>query len=70
MEHRPNHSMDKEVSVVANAKFTVEAALMETSPVTGNLRLTDAGVRLVAPFLVELFKAALEQEQSGVDPHD
>lgn len=46
---------------MANAKFIVEAALMETSPVTGNLRLTDAGVRLVAPFLVELFKAALEQ---------
>ena len=55
---------------MANAKFTVEAALMETSPVTGNLRLTDAGVRLVAPFLVELFKATVEQEQSGVDPHD
>lgn len=55
---------------MANAKFTVEAALMETSPVTGNLRLTDAGVRLVAPFLVELFKAALDQEQPGVDSHD
>ena len=55
---------------MANAKFTVEAALMETSPVTGNLRLTDAGVRPVSPFLVDLFKAALEQEQSGVDFHD
>ena len=62
--------MDKEVSVMANAKFTVEAALMETSPVTGNLRLADAGVRLVAPFLVDLFEAALEQEQSGVDSND
>lgn len=50
---------------MANARFTVEAALVETSPVTGNLRLTDAGVRLVAPFLVDLFKAALEQDDES-----
>ena len=47
---------------MANANFTVESALVEASPVSGELRLTDAGVRLVAPFLADLFQAALEQE--------